>query len=259
MSGAEREAFESARLGGALIVARPNALAWIEDALREHGSLYTAARVSAVRTLSGRGVVPVMEDPTGPGPPWVVRHYRRGGGMRFLNDRFLRHGIPRSIRELEASEAVREAGITTPRTVAATVHTSGPFYRADLITELVPDARDLADVLLGDPRTSLEAGDPSDRVAALTCAAALIRRMASVGVDHPDLNAKNILVTRSSQGMEAVLVDLDRCSVRGGGARVDGGRLRRRLLRSIRKLARTRSARLNENELKALMPEAEPS
>ena len=245
--------FESARVGAALVVTRPEALAWARSALGRHGSLHSAALADATLRLHGRGPIPVMLNPAGEGPAWAVRHYRRGGGMRIMDDRFLRLGRPRSLRELESSVRVRELGITTPRVVAAAVYPVGLFYRADLVTEFVYDARELADVLLGTPDSSVPPADADTRARALTCTTQLVARMAERGIRHPDLNARNILLAQSSHGMEAILLDLDRCVIGSRSASGDGPGLRRRLARSIRKLQRTRPGGLSDEEMKVIL------
>jgi 3-deoxy-D-manno-octulosonic acid kinase len=245
--------FESIEVEGALLVARPEALAWSRQALGRHGSLHAAASGDATLQLQGRGTIPVMLNPGGEGPAWAVRHYKRGGGMRFLNDRFLRLGTPRCLRELECSVRVRELGTTTPRVVAAAVYTSGLFYRADLVTEFVYDARELADILLGSAAAAVPPSDPDMRVLALTCIDRLLIRMVKRGIRHPDLNARNILLAQTSQGLEAILLDLDRCVVGGPPSPGDGNRLRQRLARSVRKLQRTRSGDLSDEEMEIIL------
>ena len=249
--------FESARVGAALVVARPEALAWARQALGRHGSLHSAALADATLRLRGRGPIPVMLNPAGEGPAWAVRHYRRGGGMRIMDDRFLRLGKPRSLRELESSVRVRELGITTPRVVAAAVYPAGLFYQADLVTEFVYDARELADVLLGTPDSSAPPADADMRAQALTCTTQLVARMTEHGIRHPDLNARNILLAQSSHGMEAILLDLDRCAIGRPSAPGDGHGLRRRLARSIRKLQRTRSGGLSGEEMEVILTGSE--
>jgi 3-deoxy-D-manno-octulosonic acid kinase len=186
-------------------------------------------------------------NPAGVGAKWVVRRYFRGGLMRPFGDRFLRAGRPRSFVELENNARIEELGFTTPRVVAAAAYPSGLVYRADLVTEFVPDARTLGDVLFG-------SNDPSDgrtpedlRREALACAAKLITRLSKAGVGHGDLNAENILIARKGEHVHAILIDLDACRVAGPSG-VDAGGLRRRLVRSIRKLERTRQPFQGDSE-----------
>jgi hypothetical protein len=76
---------------------RPEATDWVEEVLGENGTLYRAAsRADRHVVLQGRlpaFAIP-MEDER-----WVVRHFHRGGFMaRWLGDRYLRVGTPRSWR-----------------------------------------------------------------------------------------------------------------------------------------------------------------
>jgi len=235
-------------VGGAQILARTEALSWSRQAVSAYGSLYGAARDSADTTLHGRGPVPVLTNPNGTWPPWVVRRYYRGGLMRPFGDRFLRAGTPRSFIEVENSARVADLGFATPRIVAAAVYPGGLLYRADLVTELVPRARTLADVLFGENGPSGGRMGGNARREAMACVAELITRLARAGVHHPDLNAENILIAREAQCVHAILLDLDGCRVAGPSVPVDAAKLRRRLARSIRKLERTRPHFQNDGE-----------
>ena len=209
------QGFERMTVGRAQILARPEAVSWCRHAVSAHGSLYRAARNSADRTLHGRGPVPVLANPEGVGPPWVVRRYYRGGLMRPFRDRFLRAGTPRSFTEVENNARIEDLGFATPLIVAAAVYPGGLLYRADLVTEFVPHARTLADVLFGGGRPSGGRTDGSTRREAMACTAELITRLAKAGVHHPDLNAENVLIAREAQRVHAILIDLDGCRVAG--------------------------------------------
>jgi 3-deoxy-D-manno-octulosonic acid kinase len=113
--------------------------------------------------------------------------------------------------------------------VAGAVYPDGLFYRADLVTEEIPGAADLADVLFSGVAPAVDAE------AALTAAGALVRSLETAGVFHPDLNAKNIVLQPDPAGVRAHLVDLDRCKPRPEGTRTPGQAMRRRLERSLRK------------------------
>ncbi len=149
---------------------------------------------------------------------------------------------------MENSTRIEELGISTPRIVATAVYLSGPLYRADLVTEFVPHARTLADVLFG-KKDPLDGRSEEDaRREALACAAHLILRLSKAGVHHRDLNAKNVLIARDANHVHAILLDLDGCRVTGPGSPADAGGLRRRLARSIRKLEPTRLRSQNDRE-----------
>lgn len=220
----------------------PAAEGWVREVLESGRTLFEAARTHPERTrLDGRG--PAWAIP-GRNARWVVRHYRRGGWMApLLDDRYLRLGRPRPFRELAASRAVAARGIPTPRVLAAAVYPAGLVYRGDLVTELVPGGRDLAEVLFGDAAgraTTAEGGgaEPGpgiDPVAALEASGRLLARMAEAGVYHPDLNAKNLLFAEASDGLRALVIDLDRCVLRSTPREGDRKRMHARLLRSLAK------------------------
>jgi hypothetical protein len=154
-------------------------------------------------------------------------------------------GELRPLRELNASIAARAAGVPTPEVVAAIVYGDGLFYRADLVTRYISDGADLADVSLGDRRWS-----ESDRVAAWSAAGVLLRRAIAAGVQHADLNLRNVLIARTQQGMDAHLLDLDRARVGSIDAAARRAMLAR-FHRSRRKLEQNLEQRVGTRELSA--------
>lgn len=236
--------------------ARPEARPALEAWLRDAGTLNEAAGSHpGAETLEGRGVVYTVPAPMG-GGWWVVRHYRRGGTVAsILGDRYLRVGTPRPVRELQVGWALEEAGVPTPRHIGCAVYASGPWYRGDLVTELVPHSRDLATILF-DPEPGAGPGAPFStgqaegrarpwRVepeSAMGAAGSLVRTLHEAGVVHRDLNLKNILIAADPAGADsspgavrALVLDLDRATVRSPV----GERARRRMIdrfwRSARK------------------------
>lgn len=212
------------------------ALPWLRGTLAAGITLsqWAEAQPDAERR-QGRGRVHVVAAPAA-GPDrrdrWAVRHYWRGGAVAapLLRDRYLAVGEPRPLHELDASHQARSRGIPTPAVVAGAVYRAGIFYRADLVTELVPGGADLGEVLFGaDPAT------PEHARASLVAAGSLVRRLEEARIHHPDLNAKNILLAGES-GTEAHLLDLDGCRVLDARAIIPVGPMRRRLERSLRKL-----------------------
>lgn len=237
-SGATND-FLSMRGDGWYGWARPEAEEWILRCVGAFPTLHAAAGGHPeVKQLQGRGKVfsipsPLDTPATGKranqsAAPWVVRHYFRGGAVSsLLGDRYLRLGAPRPYRELRASERTRSEGVSTPRVIAALVYPTLLFYRGDLVTEEIRETKELAEVLFGAPRSS-----EGERVQALRSAVALIDRLASRRIFHPDLNVKNLLLGPNEQGLEAHVLDLDRVSFGVGGA---DKRMKARLARSIRK------------------------
>lgn len=216
---------------GAQVVALPSVMGTVRAALREGGTLYDwAASRQGARAFTGRGAAYAVE--TGAGA-WVVRHYRRGGSVaRLLGDRYARLGEARPLQELTASAAARARGVPTPEVLAAVVYPAGAFYRADLATAHVPDSADLAETTLGPARV-----DAAARMQAWRAAGSLLRTVFDAGIQHADLNLRNILIMRAAGGLGALLLDLDRAIVRPGAVS-DGARaaMLRRLHRSRRKL-----------------------
>lgn len=136
---------------------------------------------------------------------WVLRDYRRGGmAARLSEAHYLWTGRERSraFREMTLTAALFDQGLPVPRPVAARVTRHGVAYTAALLTVRLAGARALADCLAEADTVLLE------RVGAT------IRRFHEAGLDHVDLNARNLLITPD----ESVwLIDLDRCRLRRRG------------------------------------------
>jgi 3-deoxy-D-manno-octulosonic acid kinase len=226
----------------------------VERALEEHGTLRDWAGALANTTrLDGRGTVRAIDAPA-PGPDrherWAVRSYLRGGAVAaWLGDRYLKTATSRPEGELRASWHTRARGIPTPAIVAGATYPAGAlYYRADLVTEFVPSAVDLAAVLFG-PVADTRVPDPAD---ALHAAGALLAHTAAAGIYHPDLNAKNIVLEADGSPTTAHLIDLDRCRVRRRPRASDEQTMRARLERSLQKHATRAGIELPETHLQAL-------
>lgn len=211
------EAFASAEVEG-----------WVRRVIESGGTLLDAATGEAEALLQGRGPVPVFATARG---RWVVRRYLRGGAVAapLLGDRHLRVGAPRPVREARASADARLRGIPTPRVMAGASYAAGPFYRADLMTEYVPDTTDLARLLFQEERPGRERADVLREVGRL------VARAAAVGIEHADLNARNILVELGRGRADPLFLDLDRCVVLPAGRAAEPTRMLERLERSLRK------------------------
>ncbi|WP_026037814.1 3-deoxy-D-manno-octulosonic acid kinase [Halomonas sp. KM-1] len=137
---------------------------------------------------------------------WVLRPYRRGGLIARLSEsRYLWTGLERTraFRELRLTAHLHREGLPVPRPVAASVTRCGPTYTAALITVRIPEAGALAE--------RLAEAEP----ALLERVGATIRRFHQAGLDHVDLNARNLLI--DADGC-VWLIDLDRCRLRAPGA-----------------------------------------
>lgn len=168
--------------------------------------------------------------PTPGGVRWAVRHYQRGGAVAsLLGDRYARIGEPRPFRELRLGRTLEELEVPTPAHIGAAVYPAGPFYRGDLVTRFVPDSRDLAAVLFpgltldttageaGKTAETAENGEAAetrpavDPAVAMESAGRLIRLLHDRGVNHPDLNLKNVLL--AGDPVRALILDLDRATL----------------------------------------------
>ncbi len=193
---------------------------------------------AAVAVSGGRGGVHVVTAPGG--SAWVLRHYRRGGLFgRVVTDSYLFTGAERTraFREWRLLADLVALGLPAPRPVAARFRRTGPVYRADLVTELIPDCRPLS-ALLCDASIGVD----------WEAIGATIRDFHDAGVDHADLNAHNVLVDDDGR---VFLVDFDR------GRRRSPGSWRQanlsRLRRSLDKLARQRGEPADETAWRRLL------
>lgn len=149
---------------------------------------------------SGRDAASALIWPRKDGREWVLRHYRRGGLIARLSpDRYLWLGLARSRawREFHLLQALHAEGLPVPRPVAARVTQEGLFYRQDLITERIPEARPLSEVLQAQALTAEAWAQLGEMLA----------RFHRAGVGHADLNAANILLDADGRFF---LIDFDR-------------------------------------------------
>jgi len=224
---------------------------WLASALEEGSSLHDwAGKRQDAKPLVGRGIVHAIDAPAG-GPDqqrrWAVRRYRRGGlAAPLLGDRYLRTSATRPVRELWATVEARARGVPAPAVVAGAVYPVGPFYRSDLVTELIPDARTLEARIFG-------SGGIPDAAPLLRQAGRLVGALERALVLHVDLNAANILLMRGiEEKSSARVVDLDRAIVFPLGSREFGEAMRKRLERSLRKLSKRYERPLTTDEWHAL-------
>ena len=195
-----------------------NASAGVEVTIAWFEPRYWIARDAVVGSHTGRGDTLLFAHE---GRRFVLRHYRRGGlAARLSTDRYLWLGEARTraLAELTLTMRLHAAGLPVPLPVAARYEQQGLGYRADIITELLPDTQTLA--------ARLEAGEVGLSVWAAI--GRCIRRFHDYGLDHADLNAHNILLRGEG---EVFLIDFDRCERRQPGMWRDANlaRLRRSL------------------------------
>ena len=177
-----------------------DALATLIDA---HGTLYEwAADQPQPLALRGRAPVFVAALPDALGLV-VVRHAWHGGLLApITGDRFC--GTSRAAREFVTSATLRARGIPTTDVLGFATYRAGfGFHRIDVISRFVADAFDLGMIAAG-----LVPDVGCDE--ALEATQALLVRLAAAGVVHPDLNVKNVLLTRGSAGaLAAMIIDVD--------------------------------------------------
>jgi 3-deoxy-D-manno-octulosonic acid kinase len=175
-----------------------------------------------VGEASGRGSVVFVrhEDDT-----WVLRHYHRGGFVgRFVSDRYVWRGLgrTRAFREWRLLSTMCDLDLPVPTPIAARVRRFGLGYTADILTEYLDNTRSFESLLN-------ESGVSSDLWGSI---GRTLRRFHDHGVDHSDLNVRNILV---DDDQRVYLVDFDKGQIRASGSWRDGNL--RRLNRSLRKVA----------------------
>lgn len=244
-------------LPGARVWTRPGWDRWASDLMGERSTLHEALRARPESSSMGGRCEACAAD--GPDGPCVVRHFRRGGWMRLLGDRYLWSFEPRPFREAVVSERLRSRGLRTPEVVAAVVYPAGPIYRGDLVTRRITGSWTLSAWM--DPRSPAPSQLPLGEF--LFSAGRLVASLAANGVRHPDLHAGNILIELVEGRPVAWILDLDRCAIvprtlSASGAAGPGARgllragLLARLSRSLRKEEHRGGRRLRREDWEAL-------
>ncbi|MEE4185316.1 MAG: 3-deoxy-D-manno-octulosonic acid kinase [Gammaproteobacteria bacterium] len=172
---------------------------------------------------------------------WAIRHYYRGGlAGAVLTDQYVYTGMrrTRSVREWDLLWYMRELGLPVPAPVAAHVVRGKVFYRADLITERLPNVTSLAERFI--------AGDLSD--ADWAAVGACIGRFHAHAFLHADLNAFNIQLNDAG---DVFVLDWDRGGTTGLGGPLLGNL--KRLQRSLYKLSARTGAALTGEQWQLLL------
>ena len=204
------------------------------------------------QSLRFSGRLPVFAAPFGDGKTWVVRTCAHGGWWgRLARDRYL--GPGRALREIRASEKLAQTKIPTPRIEAVIIYPAGLFCRIETVTSLVPESRDLVQHLARRPGTT-------ERARLFSAVRKLLDQLYRHGVRHPDLNARNILLSPSSRGgFTAWLLDVDAIRLQDPGDTSVDQANRNRLLRSLLKRARLGDLAWSEAEIPKLWRELFPA
>lgn len=238
-------------MGATDIVALPEIVPALEAALmttdpatrRPFTTVYAWAASQDDRiTFAGRGLAYGVTLP-GMKLRAVVRHNRHGGLFAPLtSDLFW--GRTRAPHEMRLARALAAHGIPTPRVLAyVRYRAGGGFARVDLLTELVPNARDLSHVLTQD--------DPVEREEALAATARLVGSLSAAGARHADLNVKNVLLAFGAEEPKAYVLDVDRVTMGVRPARALELNLAR-LCRSARKWRDRLGAKVTDTDFALL-------
>ncbi|MDL2190890.1 3-deoxy-D-manno-octulosonic acid kinase [Cobetia sp. LC6] len=150
-----------------------------------------------------------------PARRWALRPYRRGGLIaKLASQRYLYTGLERTraFAELRLTERLYRQGLPVPEPVGACVWRHGLTYEAALITVLIPGARAFADDLIALEAQRLPAGAelPDTLLRLLDTAGHAIRTVHDAGLEHVDLNARNLLIDERGR---VYVIDLDRCQL----------------------------------------------
>lgn len=123
---------------------------------------------------------------------WVLRRYRRGGVVGRVVDRsYVWAGLEqtRPWREWHLLAELYRLRLPVPRPIAAHVSRSGWRYSGHILSELIAEARPLADVLRNEGMTRFDWRRLGET----------LQRFHRAGVHHPDLNVQNILLHRDGR------------------------------------------------------------
>lgn len=170
------------------------------------GALLDGAPVGAwgevqAHGLRGRGPIHLVRTARG---VVVAKRYERGGVLGGL----LRHryGDPeRPLREAWVAEQLARRGCRTPCVVVARGRrTLAGLWELEIGTEFLHGAVDLLHALERRPAEAARLAETVGRT---------LRRVQDAGLDHRDLQVRNLLVGPEPYG-DLAIIDLDRCRVR---------------------------------------------
>lgn len=221
------DGFKKVRSKSCLLLVRAD----MERRLDLPALLFSVKSIEEAREFFGRGRLAVLK--LVDGTETLARRYRHGGLLRGLTGDLFFTWPPRPFRELSITEAARARGVPTVEVLAAVVEAlPAPIYRGWLITRLLQRARDVWDVA-----QDKDAATATAKEAWLEAAARAVRTMHRFGVDHRDLNLKNILLRGEAGRWQGYVIDFDKSQLFPGDLpAARAARNLARLERSIRKL-----------------------
>ncbi len=167
----------------------------------------------------GRGAAWFVDAPWG---GMVLRRYLRGGLMaRLSHDHYVWRGEAsvRSFAEFRLLQILHARGLPVAQPLAAAYWRDGRRYRAAILLARILDVNSFGHRVLDDAAS-----------APWAASGALIARFHRAGLDHPDLNAHNLLFDDAGNGW---MIDFDKACLRdpaeSGWRRANLARLRRSL------------------------------
>lgn len=136
----------------------------------------------------------------------ALRHYRRGGLFgKLIEDSYWFSGWEntRSYQELQLLNHLIQAGVNVPKPVAARAIKGTFSYQADLLSEKIPNARDLVSIL----KERALPPEVYKKIGLEIC------KMHDAQISHTDLNIHNILIDDQEK---VWIIDFDKCSQKHG-------------------------------------------
>ncbi len=245
------EGFVSRRLPGGTAWFRPGLEKPILAAWKKTGDRLRFSEVTrrAPASLRHAGRAPVYSASFPGAGVLVVRPCVHGGWWgRIAGDLYL--GPARVRREIQAGRRLDRLKIPTPAVEAVLFYPAGPFVRIEVVTRGIPAGRDLVAWLSSRP-------GPAERKRIFSAVRKLLDQLSRHGVRHPDLNARNILLSSSGRRI-AWLLDVDAVHFENSGSPAVGMANRNRLLRSLLKRARLGDLGWSEAEVAGLWQELFP-
>lgn len=199
---------------------------------------YWKEQNALLASATGRAQAYFINTPVG---EVVWRKYQRGGlPSKFIKRSYLWLGLKntRAYKELLLTQQLYNLGLPVPQPLAARLVKTGLTYQADLITRKLANSQTLADYL-----TAAFAVSQPDLTAInqqLSQVKATIRQFHAHGLNHTDLNPRNILVackTSTSNKLKdnCWLIDFDNCSLEKPSSTIAQNN-RKRLVRGLTKL-----------------------
>ncbi|NVK72118.1 MAG: 3-deoxy-D-manno-octulosonic acid kinase [Oceanospirillaceae bacterium] len=152
-------------------------------------------------TGNGRGAVWFINSEFG---QFVIRRYRRGGFIaKFNKNRFLFVDCKktRPWLELNLLEKMNELFLPVPKPIGGLFTVQFGFYQASLLTETIPNARDLFDIIKENQSKDVDWSNIGR----------VIKQFHNNGIYHSDLNCHNIMIDNQQK---IWVIDFDKCEQR---------------------------------------------